>query len=205
MAIFCTDAGHGGSDGGAAYYGIKEKDINLQFVTGLNNELKQRGHRVFTTRTDDVEVPNLGTRCKLINTHHQKAKPSFDAIVSIHCNAAARKDTVTGKYKPVESARGLYVVYSSESDNSTKLADTLGTLFSENSIALNHGGKVSTLQLGRTLAWIHKTVPPAVLIELGFLTNRDDSTLLKSPDHIEKLIMLVSDGLEQFATGSARG
>ena len=119
--------------------------------------------------------------------------------------ASAESSDSTGKYKPVEDARGLYVVYSSESDKSKKLADTLGTLFSGNHVPLNHGGKVSTVQLGRSLAWIHKTVPPAVLIELGFLTNRDDSKLLSDSGYIKKLIVLVSDGLEQFATRIANG
>ena len=198
MATFCTDAGHGGSDSGAAYYGIKEKSINLQFVNGLNAELKQRGHHVFTTRTDDVEVPDLSTRCKLVNTHHKKKQPAFDAIVSIHCNAAAKKDESTGKYIPVESARGLYVVYSSESHSSTVLAKSISELCSSNDIPLNHGGQVSTIQLGRALAWIHKTEPPSVLVELGFLTNHEDSELLKDYNHIQKLITLVSDCLELF-------
>lgn len=89
MAVICTDAGHGGSDSGAVWNGVREKGLNLQVVLKFNQWLKQRGHRVFTTRKSDQKVPPLKTRCRLINAHHLKQNPAFDAIISIHCNVAA--------------------------------------------------------------------------------------------------------------------
>ncbi|MCB0291913.1 MAG: N-acetylmuramoyl-L-alanine amidase, partial [Calditrichaeota bacterium] len=49
MAIFCTDAGHGGTDSGAAWQNVLEKELNLRYVLAFNDELKKGGHHVWTT------------------------------------------------------------------------------------------------------------------------------------------------------------
>ncbi len=196
MAKICTDAGHGGPDSGAVWQDALEKDLNLLFTTKLNAELKQRGHTVYTTRTSDVHVPPLGTRCRLVNEHHRQQAPQFDLIVSIHCNAAAVKES--GVYKAVSSRRGLYVIYSQESDESRKAAMAVSQQTAADKIHLNHHGMLSTVQLGRTLAWIHKTIPPAILIELGFMTNPDELALLKSDTYREKMVTSLADGIENY-------
>ena len=178
MAKICTDAGHGGRDTGAVWQDALEKDLNLLYTLKLNTELKKRGHTVYTTRTSDLQVPPLGTRCRLVNEHHRQQAPKFDLIVSIHCNAAAINEN--GIYKAVSSRRGLYVIYSQESGASEGAARAVSEQCAADNIHLNHQGMLSTVQLGRTLAWIHKTMPPAILIELGFMTNPEELALLKS-------------------------
>jgi len=201
MAKICTDAGHGGADSGAVWQDAREKDLNLLYTIQLNSELKKRGHTVYTTRTSDVHVPPLGTRCRLVNEHHKQQAPQFDLIVSIHCNAAAVKEN--GVYKAVSSRRGLYVIYSQESNASRKAAMAVSEQCAAENIHLNHHGMLSTVQLGRTLAWIHKTIPPAVLIELGFMTNPDELALLQSTDYRGKMVTTLADGIEKYLSDSS--
>jgi N-acetylmuramoyl-L-alanine amidase len=198
MAFICTDAGHGGDKPGAAWGNVMEKDLNLFYVKDLNTELRERGHTVFTTRESDYNVPELSVRCKLINEHHKKKNPRFDAIISIHCNVCAKKDTGTGGYIAIENVKGFYAIYSEESTKSRSLAESIANQCKTNNIVLNHGGTISTLQLGRTLAWIHNTIPTATLLELGFMTNPLELSLLQSTDYRNKMTNILADGIEKF-------
>lgn len=198
MAILCTDAGHGGSDSGAAWNNILEKDLNLVYTQDLNAELKSRGHTVLTTRKTDSNVPPLRTRCRLINAHHREGHPAFDAIISIHCNVAASWDEAKQTYVAHESVRGFYGIYSRESQQGDQLAAHIAKQCRKADVVLNHEGKLTTLQLGRTLAWIHKTLPPAVLLELGFMTNPDELQLLQESTYRQKMVNAIADGIESF-------
>lgn len=200
MAIFCTDAGHGGADSGAVWNGVREKDLNLQVTLQFNQWLKQRGHRVFTTRKSDEQVPPLKTRCRLINAHHRYNNPAFDAIVSIHCNVAAIPDETGQRYIPIPERRGLYTIYSEESATGRRLAQSIAEQCRQNDITLAHHGMISTIELGRNLCWIHQTLPPAVLVELGFLTNPEELLLLQDAAYQQKLIQAIGLGLEQVLT-----
>lgn len=197
MANLCTDAGHGGADSGASWDGILEKDLNLLYTLALNEELKKRGHRVFTTHKSDAGVPSLGNRCRLVNAHHSQKAPEFEAIVSIHCNVAAVKDE-DGTYKALSSRKGFYAIYSAESATSAKLAKSIATQCKTGNIDVNHGGMLSTVELGRTLAWIHKTSPPATLLELGFMTNPDELQLLRDAAYRKKMIKSIADGIDAY-------
>ncbi len=201
MAILCTDAGHGGPDSGAVWGSVMEKDINLIYTMALNEKLKERGHRIYTTRKSDSNVPPLRTRCELINKHYTLNSPRFDMIISIHCNVAVTYDTETGQYRALKSRRGLYAIYSAESDPSTKLARSIADTCKEADIVLSHDGRISTIELGRTLAWIHRTLPPATLVELGYMTNDQDLALLREENYQKKLVETVVDGIENFLNG----
>ncbi|RMG67275.1 MAG: hypothetical protein D6715_05190 [Calditrichaeota bacterium] len=198
MAHICTDAGHGGPDSGAVWQSIQEKDLNLIYCGQLNAELKARGHHVLTTRLGDDDAPPLGIRCKLVNAHHRLQRPAFDCIVSLHCNVAAKVDPANGGYRALPQVRGFYAIYSQESPQSTALARSIAQKVEEAGVILKHGGMLSTVELGRTLAWIHKTLPPAVLLEMGFMTNPEELALLQNSDYQRKLIGAIADGLETF-------
>lgn len=198
MAVICTDAGHGGKDSGAVWGNVSEKNLNLSYTSDINKELKKRGHRIFTTHMSDDDAPPLGTRCQLINVHHQKNKPKFDVIVSIHCNVAAALDSHSGQYIANESVKGFYAIYSMESAKSQNLAKKIKESCQKNNITLNHGGLISTIELGRSLAWIHKTIPPSILLELGFMTNPEELISLQDAHYSEKMVKAICDGIESF-------
>ena len=196
--MLCTDAGHGGSDTGAFWDDVREKDLNLVYTLALNEELKRRGHTIYTTRKSDINVPPLRTRCLLINEHHRRNSPAFDAIISIHCNVAVRKDNQTGEYSALPSHKGFIAIYSQESNQSTLLSKSIAEQYRLDDIVLKHSGMLSTIELGRTLAWIHRTIPPATLLELGFMTNPDELVLLQEEMYRAKIIQTIANGIENF-------
>ncbi len=198
MANLCTDAGHGGSDSGAVWEGTEEKSLNLQYTLALNEELRNRGHKVLTTRKADNPAPPLMDRCRLINAHHKNKAPEFDLIISLHCNVAAKRNEATGIYEPLENVKGFYAIYSAASQRAFQLASAIAQKVGANDIELRHNGMLTTIQLGRTLAWIHRTLPPAVLLEMGFMTNAQELKRLKDAAYRKTMVTAIADGIEAY-------
>ena len=54
--VIYLDPGHGGTDSGAYYKGIKESDLNLQLSKRIMKSLKEDGATVYLTRYDDYDL-----------------------------------------------------------------------------------------------------------------------------------------------------
>lgn len=84
--VVCIDPGHGGSNGGAAYDGLWEKDLTLQIANAMYEELsKYEGITVVMTRTGDVDM-SLEQRAQFA------ADMGADFLYSIHLNASPSHD-----------------------------------------------------------------------------------------------------------------
>lgn len=157
MAKICLDAGHGGSDPGACGYGRKEKDDVLKVVKRVGTLLKEKGHSIYYTRTNDIyESPT------------QKAKEANSAGVvffaSFHRNSAANV-----------AAHGYETLVYADKDLAKKCADAAnetvgGMLFKE-----NRGTK-----LRPDLTVLNTTTMQAVLFEIGFISNSGDNDIFDS-------------------------
>jgi N-acetylmuramoyl-L-alanine amidase len=151
---------------------IKEKQCNYYFAILLNEELCKLGvEEVLRTRYYDQHLSNnvnkdLRLRAYLAN-HHQ-----VDAFISIHCNAF-NSPTANG-----------YEVFTSPGQTAS---DTLATeILHEMSLVLPDMRQRSDLGDGdpdkeARFSVLVNTTMPAVLIELGFLTNTNDVITLFTP------------------------
>lgn len=81
---FVVDPGHGGSQKGASYFGVHEKDINLKASKVLQQELIKNGAKVVMTRSTDKTL-TLEARVKVAKS----VKP--DAFISVHHNVTVKK------------------------------------------------------------------------------------------------------------------
>ena len=89
--VIYLDPGHGGTDSGAYYKGIKESDLNLQLSKRIMKSLKEDGATVYLTRYDDYDLAvnnayhrkrsDLSRRANIIN------KSGCDMFISVHLNA----------------------------------------------------------------------------------------------------------------------
>jgi N-acetylmuramoyl-L-alanine amidase len=77
----CVDAGHGGTDSGATYFGLQEKNLTLDIAMRLKTLLSGKGYNVVMTRTGDQTLGNTD-RANICNTG------GADTVLSIHLNAA---------------------------------------------------------------------------------------------------------------------
>tara|TARA_R110002072_G_scaffold18360_3_gene68970 strand:- start:640 stop:1275 length:636 start_codon:yes stop_codon:yes gene_type:complete len=157
------DVGHGGKDSGAiGINGIQEKDVVLNIANAilkLNNEL-DKPLDIYLTRYSDTLI-SLSDRTKLAKT--LKA----DLFVSLHCN-----------HSDNPNARGVEVYVadaeSKYSDDSTWLAFQLQAALNKKLGFESRGVKFANFQVLRgTINYC-----PSVLLESGFLSNRDESGYL---------------------------
>ncbi|MBN2592051.1 MAG: N-acetylmuramoyl-L-alanine amidase [Sedimentisphaerales bacterium] len=166
------DPGHGGKDPGAtSVLGYYEKDVNLAVALDVARLLDQRGLRVKMTRTDDYFV-ELEDRAAIANNL------DADLFVSIHADSF-----------PKSSRRG-YTIYiaKSASFSSRKAANVIARSMS--GTGLNSFG-VQTANYHVLTA----TRGPAVLVELGYLSNRQEAAMLRSSSFQDRLAQAVADGI----------
>lgn len=167
------DPGHGGYDSGASYGGHEEKDINFSVSTKLKDFLENQGITVFLTREDDSFI-SLAERNDITNS----IKP--DVFVSIHANALKTSNAI----------RGLETYY--------------WTLQSEKLAYLIHKGILSTIEIPdhyirKARFYVVKfTESPAILIEMGFVTNSADRKLLTNETIQDKYAKAIGASILKF-------
>ena len=209
------DAGHGGKDPGAISHGIKEKDINLKMVKILGRLLKRRGFRVLYTRTRDVFIP-LEERTALANS--KKA----DLFISIHCNAhrnhrlrglevyylnvtrsrdalrvAARENAVSARSISDLQLILTQLMLNSKISESRDLANLVRLKCRYRakkvySLFKDHGVRAAPFYV------LMGAKMPAVLVELGYLTNPYDRKKLTSSSYLKRLALGMVEALVAY-------
>lgn len=185
------DPGHGGRDPGCIWGGIKEKDITLRIAKLLAKKLRSMGYEVYLTRTRDTYL-SLEKRIAIANMKHA------DLFISIHVNAHRNRRLrgIETYFLNVATDERAILVAARENATSEKNMSDLQSILS--SLMLNtkiHESSrlaydiqkeiVSTLRYRFRYRYIQdlgvKQAPfyvligarmPAILIEVGFITNR---------------------------------
>lgn len=182
--IICLDSGHGGIDTGAKNKTIIEKNINLILTKELEKELISRGATVYLTRDGDYDLStssssrkrsDLYNRAKLINDIDP------DLYISLHLNS-----TTNSKW------RGLQVFYTNKNESNILLAEEI-TNYLKSKMS-----NVRDKKQNNTYLMYNNIKSPGVLIEAGFISNPDDNYLLRNKDYQKKLVVLISDAIENY-------
>lgn len=183
-ARICIDAGHGGEDPGAVAGDLRECDLVLPYAIELAYLLRARGHQVLLTRTTDALV-SLAGRAQASNGF------AAEAFISIHANASADP-----------AARGAWILHAAGSVLGWRLADRIFTELERiPGLTDGSGGRKalpdeSPWVAGRRLAVLRRTYAPAVLLELGFLTNPSDAERLARPQTQSEICRAICEGTE---------
>lgn len=182
------DAGHGGTDAGASYFGVKESDLNLQYSLALAEELTSRGLEVTLTRTGDETLSKEERKSRMNGAY------SGDnvIIISNHMNA-------TGK----GNAQGMEIyVPIDESRNGTPLAEKILQRVDEETSITQHGSgiktKRSTKNKNRDYFFMISGTgkKTTILLEHGFIDNKEDFEKLVNKQ--EENVMAVANGICDF-------
>lgn len=178
----CIDPGHGGRDPGAiGKLGKKEKDINLGIALKIKGKLETK-HNVLLTRTEDIFV-GLAQRAAMANAW------GADAFISIHCNAASN-----------DTAHGWEIWTSLGNTRADRLATMIaqewGKVFPNQTIRADWSDGDIDKEAGFIV--LMKTRMPAVLIELGFITNQKEAMLLADPEWQDSAAGAIVRGIDKF-------
>ena len=190
--IVYLDAGHGGYDPGASYFGISEKSLTLAIQSRVKAKLEAEGYQVVTTRTSDTYV-DLTDRSRAANASES------DIFVSIHINASgssAAQGIETYYYQPyAEYPSRINATYHA---NSTRLSmsDTLANAIQ--SSLINATGAQNQGVKRQTFAVLRETTAPAVLLELGFLSNPQEAARLNTSAYQETLANAIVAGIKSY-------
>lgn len=175
--IVCLDAGHGGKDPGAVNNNLKLKEstITLNVVQKISGLLKKKGINVILTRSKD-EYVTLAARCLVANRN------KADIFVSVHCNSAANNRAVgieTYCYKVGGKGEQLAKLIQNNLINATK--------------TLNRGVKTANFYV------LRNTVMPAVLTEIGFISNDDEARKLNDNNYQSQIAQAIAEAVLQYA------
>ena len=189
------DAGHGGPDGGATgINGVHEKDLNLAVVFLLAELLEGEGVEVILTRADDTlpiteEQDRSGHRKKWDVTNRigfTKLYPDA-LLVSIHMNRF-----------PVEKYHGLQVWYA-ETPGSAGLAASIRQRVVGD---LQPGNTRECKTADGSIRLLKQACCTAVLVECGFLSNREECEKLCSVEYQRELSFSIFCGIMDYVKRS---
>ena len=220
LPMIAIDAGHGGVDPGATgSRGQLEKHVTLAYAKALKKALVKSGrYRVVLTRENDKFI--------LLRDRVKKAREAgADMFISLHADSAPEdyarglsvytlSETASDKEAEMLAAKENKVDILSGIDLSHESEDVAGILIDlaqrETKNKSSHLAQSLISRLKPHVKLLQNThrfagfavlkAPdvPSVLIELGFLTNKEDQKLLRSDSHKEKVVKGLVAGIDHY-------
>lgn len=177
------DAGHGGYDSGCiSSTGVYEKDITLSVTMFVGSYLQDAGYDVVYTRTsDEVSWPDDVSK-DLKERVNIATLAQGDVFVSIHLNSSDEQD----------GAFGIEAYYNGVDTNMESLAQSILNELDTLEYSDDRGVK-STFD--NPLYVIDQNNIPAVLIELGFLSDYEDANYLCDTSNQKKIAEKIAQAI----------
>ncbi|MCL6589447.1 MAG: N-acetylmuramoyl-L-alanine amidase family protein [Firmicutes bacterium] len=170
-----VDAGHGGIDFGASgRQGTREKNINLEVALRLKDLLEGAGAVVFMTRPDDTFI-------SLYERPYQANYLAGDLFISVHTNN-----------HPDRSVKGIEVFYYPGRPESQRLARNILE-------SLTHFTGFNSLGVKtEDFVVIRETQMPSILLELGFLSNFQEESIIMAQGFKETAAWAIFQGILNY-------
>jgi N-acetylmuramoyl-L-alanine amidase len=218
--VAVVDPGHGGEkDGAVGVAGTREKDLALQIARRVASHLRRKGGVVYLTRDRDVGVP-LAQRAAVANAE------GADLFLSIHLNAMPEPQRVAARgvetYFLSADASDASATAVAARENADRLAgEDLAPHDSVSAILQDLADADALAESSRLAYAIHERVVaragtpdrgvkqapffvlagarmPAVLLELGFLSDSREERKLATAAHQEQLARGVAEGIDAW-------
>ncbi len=180
--IIVIDAGHGGTDPGAVSdvlgsKTVNEKDITLGIAKKLRDTLEANGYTVLMTRESDT-YPTLNQRAEKAN------RAGAGLFVSIHMNSSPSSDPSGTEtyYSTVNNGTEFGVT-------SKKIAESVQNKLYKALNSRNRGVKTANHAVTRN------SIMPAILVEVGFISNKEQAELLLTSSYQQKAASAIANGI----------
>ena len=184
IGVVVLDPGHGGYDGGAeGVNGVLEKDVTLKIALLMKQQLESQHVTVVLTRDSDevswpsVEISDLTARTNISN------ESGGDLFVSLHTNSSEVMN---------DGSNGTEIWTMMINNANISLANHLEKQLETLNYTQNRGVKDES---ERPLAVLKKNYLPAVLVEMGFLSDTEDCSYLSSADGQKAIAKALSQGI----------
>lgn len=210
------DPGHGGKDPGAiGVGGLREKDVTLSVARTLGKRLAARGLKVVYTRTDD--------RWLSLEARTASAESvDGDVFISVHANAAPRRSVHGVETYYLDENHERHALNLAARENGIPrgqvnvLQQTLAKLHMEEIsphsrrlaravqsqivLGLPKGRRPQDLGVKKGPFYVlFLSNMPAILVEVGFLTNRTEAKRLRDARYLDSLAGQIASGVQRYA------
>lgn len=175
------DAGHGGPDPGAVANGVVEQNVNLNVANELARLLRQGGYEVMQYRTTATENVLSDKNADLRNRAAMANNWGADYFISIHTNSSLNP-----------AANGFEAYVYRLGTPAAELAQSIVDTFVQELGSKNNGVRQANF------AVLRRTQMPAVLLELGYLTNPTEALNLNSPAWQRAAAKAIYDGIYRY-------
>jgi N-acetylmuramoyl-L-alanine amidase len=198
FAVVVLDPGHGGQDSGAMCGGVMEKDLTLDIARRVDRLLDSQGIATLMTRLGDSYV-SLADRTAFGN------RVNDSIFISIHFNednkpVASGVETYYAAHQIAASstlASWLPFLSRPPPSNSPKPESQSLASFIQEALVVRTRSVDRGTQAKQFFV-IANVTSPAVLIEGGFITNKDELSKLASEDYRDQLAAAVADGIVRY-------
>ncbi|WP_375609469.1 MULTISPECIES: N-acetylmuramoyl-L-alanine amidase [unclassified Bartonella] len=215
------DPGHGGIDGGArGVTGILEKDVTLDFARALRDELQKDSHITVALTRDSNIFLRLSERVKKAQEFDADLFISIHAdTIDLHSLRGATVYTISDKASDAiakslaENENKVDLLDGLPADETLEVTDILMDLtrrethtFSVNfansvisSLSKNHINLINNPHRYANFQVLRASDIPSVLIEIGYLSNKEDEKLLNDPHWRKQMAASIAHSIRQFA------
>lgn len=164
--------------------GKREYEWSMEFTLRLKTELENRGYEVILTREEnDVKISNA-ERAKFANEN------GAELYLSIQADAASNADA-KGIYTQIPSSGNTFVGHLY--NDCKRLAKLL-----QNNLIAETGTKDRGVQEIDKVASINYSEVPVAVLQLGFMSNKEEDANLWSADYQDKMIQAICDGIDTY-------
>lgn len=170
-----VDAGHGGNDPGTSSGAVDEKDVVLVLAKLVKSYLEESGVTVILSREDDTFIDKY-ERAEMAN------EAGADLFVSIHCNYLEERTDISG----------VETYYMENSQDGERLATLV-----HNQILSITGANDMYVRTNDYVV-IRETNMPAILVETGYLSNKEDEQRLISQEYQAKMAYGIAAGIIEY-------
>jgi N-acetylmuramoyl-L-alanine amidase len=203
FTVVVLDPGHGGQDSGAMCGGLLEKDLTLDVARRIDRLLDSEGVATLMTRVGDTYV-SLADRAAFAN------RVRNCIFVSIHFNednqpVASGVETYYAAHQITAGsflASWLPFLWRPLSNSPNAESRNLAELIQEAVVART--GTVDRGTQARQFFVIANVTSPAVLVEGGFLTNKEDISKLATENYRDQIAAAVADGILRYRDAASQ-
>lgn len=200
--VVVIDPGHGGIDGGAvAEDGTSEKDINLKISMKLKELLEAEGIRVIMTRRSDEGLYDESDKAAIRSLKTQDMyerkrivdEAEADLTVSIHLNSFTEDDSV----------KGAQVFYPSEGEEKVVDSSRLAAEIVQAELNRKINTDKKRTEMGKNDVFLlREATGPIIIVECGFLSNREDLEMLKNVNKQEEISKTLKASVCKYLKGN---
>ena len=197
FAVVVLDPGHGGQDSGAMVAGILEKDLTLDIAQRVDRLLQSQGLATVLTRVGDsyvsladrTSLTNRVANCVLVSIHFNEGnKPVSTGVETYYADHQISPGTPIFSWLPFFQR----IAAGAPNLESQSLAGFIQSSLVQRTKAVDRGTKAQQFFV------ITNVRHPAVLVEGGFLTNKEDVARLSSEEYREQIASAISEGIIRY-------